>query len=58
VPATRRRDLLVPRGQGVIAVRLSPSGGREGYADVQDQLLRWSPDHAVETSRPPTAAPC
>jgi len=50
LPAPTVRDELfwVPRGQGAIAVLLDPAAGVAGYDDVQDALLRWSPDHAVE----------
>lgn len=46
---TRDEIFQVPRGRGVIAVVLAPQHGLRGYGDVQDQLLRWSPDHVVET---------
>jgi len=48
VPPTRDEIFWVPRGQGLIAVWLSQGRGVSGHASVQDQLLRWSPDHAVE----------
>jgi hypothetical protein len=45
-PTVRDEIFWVPRGEGVIAVRLC--GSVSGYADVLDQLLRWSPDHCIE----------
>jgi len=51
LPATTVGDEIfqVPRGQGAIVVQLDADAGVAGYADVQDALLRWSPDHHVET---------
>lgn len=46
--AVRDAIFQVPRGQGVIACVLAPERGVGGYAAVQDQLLRWSPDHVIE----------
>lgn len=46
--SVREQIFMVPRGRGLIAVPLDPRHGIAGYADVQDQLLRWSPDHHVE----------
>ena len=50
LPMSTVRDELfwVPRGRGVIVVLQDPTASLSGYADVQDQLLRWSPDHHVE----------
>ncbi|MEO6596212.1 MAG: glycosyltransferase [Planctomycetota bacterium] len=47
-PTLREELFWVPRGRGVVVVLLDADAGVGGYADVQDQLLRWSPDHHVE----------
>ncbi len=50
LPADSVRSAIfqVPRGSGAIAIVLDPAGELRGLADVQDQLLRWSPDHHVQ----------
>jgi len=47
VPTVRDSLFWVPRGEGLVAVVLDPSAG-VGLADVEDQLVRWSPDHGTE----------
>jgi hypothetical protein len=56
VPGESRRDelFMVPPGEGVVCVLPDEPTGTVALADVQDQLLRWSPDHHVEAT--PTAA--
>lgn len=44
----REQIAQVPSGAGVVAVRLDGTAGASGRADVEDALLRWSPDHHVE----------
>lgn len=48
-PTVRDEMFWVKHGQGAIVVQCDSGRGPRGLADVQDQLLRWSPDHAVET---------
>src|SRR5690606_956072 len=47
VPTVRDSPFAVPRGEGLGAVAAGPAAGR-GLADVEDQLVRWSPDHGTE----------
>lgn len=51
LPAPTVRDELfwVPPACGAILVVCDAERGPHGLADVHDQLLRWSPDHAVQT---------
>jgi len=55
VPGADRRDELfwAPFGQGVLCVLPDDPSGAVALGDVQDRLLRWSPDHHVE----PVATP-
>lgn len=51
LPAPTVRDELfwVPPASGAILVVCDAGHGPRGLADVHDQLLRWSPDHVVQT---------
>ena len=44
----REEIFHIPRGRGVIVIHLAGENGLGSYDDVQDQLLRWSPNHRVE----------
>lgn len=49
-PGCSARDgiFFVPRGEGAVLVLPPTVGGSASYGDVQDQLIRWSPDHHTE----------
>lgn len=49
IPGSAPRDevFFAPRGEGAIVVLPAAGDGTASLACVQDQLLRWSPDHHV-----------
>jgi len=55
-PGCSARDgiFFVPRAEGAIVVLPAHPTGRARRGDVQDQLLRWSPDHHVASLSTPT----
>lgn len=49
-PGCSARDgiFFVPRGEGAVLVLPPSADGSARYGEVQDQLIRWSPDHHTE----------